>query len=96
MLESKFKTKLIKEIKVRLPGSFVFHLDPSERQGVPDLIVLYRNKWAVLEGKKSSKATHRPNQDIYVRLFDDMSFARIIFPENAKEVLDEMERALSA
>lgn len=96
MLESKFKTKLIKEIKVRLPGSFVFHLDPSEMQGVPDLIVLYRNKWAVLEGKKSSKATHRPNQDIYVRLFDDMSFARIIFPENAKEVLDEMERALSA
>lgn len=96
MLESKFKTKLIKEIKVRLPGSFVFHLDPSERQGVPDLIVLYRNKWAVLEGKKNSKATHRPNQDIYVRLFDDMSFARIIFPENAKEVLDEMERALSA
>ena len=96
MLESKFKTKLIKEIKVRLPGSFVFHLDPSEMQGVPDLIVLYRNKWAVLEGKKNSKATHRPNQDIYVRLFDDMSFARIIFPENAKEVLDEMERALSA
>ena len=96
MLESKFKTKLIKEIRVRLPGSFVFHLDPSERQGVPDLIVLYKDKWAVLEGKRKSKATHQPNQDFYVWLFNEMSFARIIFPENAKEVLDEMERALSA
>lgn len=96
MLESKFKTKLIKEIKVRLPGSFVFHLDPSEMQGVPDLIVLYKDKWAVLEGKRKSKATHQPNQDFYVWLFNEMSFARIIFPENAKEVLDEMERALSA
>lgn len=93
MLENKFKTKLIKTIKARFPGSFVFHLDPSELQGAPDLLVLYENKWAALEGKKNAKARLRPNQDIYVDRFNKMSFARIIFPENAEEVLDEMERA---
>ncbi len=93
MLENKFKTKLIKEIKARFPGSFVFHLDPTEMQGAPDLLVIYKNKWAMLEGKKNAKATTRPNQEYYVDLFNKMSFAQIIFPENAEEVLDEMERS---
>jgi len=93
MLENKFKTNLIKAIKARFPGSYVFHLDPNELQGAPDLLVLYENKWAALEGKKNAKARLRPNQDIYVDRFNKMSFARIIFPENAEEVLDEMERA---
>ena len=66
MLENKFKTNLIKEIKERLPGCMVLHLDPNEKQGIPDLLVLYNDKWAALEGKKSANATHRPNQDYYV------------------------------
>lgn len=93
MLENKFKTKLIKEIKTRFPGSFVFHLDPTEVQGAPDLLVLYKDKWAALEGKKSRNASVRPNQEYYVDLFNKMSYAKIIFPENAKEVLDDMERS---
>lgn len=93
MLENKFKTKLIKEIKTRFPGSFVFHLDPTEMQGAPDLLVVYKDKWAMLEGKKNAKATTRPNQEYYVDLFNKLSFAQIIFPENAEEVLDEMERS---
>ena len=92
MLENKFKTKLIKTIKDRFPGSMVFHLDPNELQGAPDLLILYKDKWAALEGKKNSKASLRPNQQYYVDLFNEMSFAKIIFPENAEEVLDEMER----
>lgn len=93
MLENKFKAQLIKTIKSRFPGSFIFHLDPTELQGAPDLLVLYKNHWAALEGKKNRTASLRPNQQYYVDLFDEMSFARIIFPENAEEVLDEMERS---
>lgn len=93
MLENKFKTKLIKEIKTRFPGSFVFHLDPTELQGAPDLLILYKNKWAALEGKKSRNASVRPNQEYYVDRLNKMSYAKIIFPENAKEVLDDMERS---
>lgn len=93
MLENQFKTKLIKEIEERLPGSMVFHLDPNEKQGAPDLLVLCNDRWAALEGKKTKTATHRPNQDYYVQTMDKMSFARFIYPENKEEVLNELERS---
>ena len=90
MLENRFKTKLAKEIKDMLPGAIVVHMDPNEIQGIPDLLVLYRNTWAALEGKKSENAPHRPNQDYYVELMNDMSFAAFIYPENKDEVLREL------
>ena len=90
MLENKFKTNLINEIERLFPGCMVLHLDPTECQGIPDLLVLYKDKWAVLEGKKSAKAAKRPNQDYYVDLMNDMSFASFIYPENKDEVLDEL------
>lgn len=96
MLENSFKTGLIKEIEARLPGSLVFHLDPSERQGAPDLLVLYQDRWAALEGKKEKNASHRPNQDYYVNLMNRMSFARFIYPENREEVLNELQRSFKA
>lgn len=93
MLENGFKTKLIKEIEDMFPGCLIFHLDPNEMQGAPDLIVLYKNKWATLEGKKTSTAAHRPNQDYWVNQMNNMSFSRFIFPENKEEVLYELEQA---
>lgn len=90
MLENKFKTNLVRTIKDSLPGSIIVHLDPTERQGLPDLLVLHRDKWAALEGKNPASAPKRPNQEYYVNRFNAMSFARFIYPENAKEVLDEL------
>lgn len=90
MLENKFKTKLVSQIKNMLPGCLVFHLDPNERQGAPDLLVLYKNRWAALEGKKSANASHQPNQDYYVDLMNNMSYATFVYPENKDEVLDEL------
>lgn len=95
MLESRFKTKLIKEIEERLPGAMVFHLNPPP-QGIPDLLVLYKDRWATLEGKQLHDSKKRPNQGYYVNLMNDMSFSRFINQENKEEVLNEMERALSA
>lgn len=93
MLENKFKTKLIKELKNLFPGCLVLHLDPNEVQGISDLLILYGSKWAVLEGKKSLKSTKRPNQDYYVSLMNEMSFAAFICPENKKEVLHDLQQA---
>lgn len=93
--ENKYKTGLIKRIKKRFPGSVIFHLDPTECQGAPDLLILYKDKWAALEGKKHAKASKRPNQDYYVDKFNKMSFAKVIFPENESEVLDDMERSFT-
>lgn len=96
MLENKFKQQLTKEIEQRFPGAIVLHMDPNEIQGIPDLLVLYEDKWAALEGKKSKSESHRPNQDYYVDLMDKMSFARFIFPENKEDVLDELQAAFRA
>lgn len=93
MLENKFKTTLIKDIKKMFPGCVILHLDPNEIQGICDLLILYEDKWAVLEGKKSFNSQHRPNQDYYVNRMNEMSFARFIYPENKEEVLDELQQA---
>ena len=93
MLENKFKTKLISELKVIFPGCIVMHADPTEIQGIPDLIVLYKKTWFALEGKKNNTSTHRTNQDYYVELMNRMSYASFISPENKEEVLDELQRS---
>lgn len=93
MLENRFKTKLIAELEERFPGCLIFHLDPNERQGSPDLLVLYEDKWAALEGKKDKDAPARPNQPYYVDLMNQMSFAAFIYPENKEEVLHDLQQA---
>jgi hypothetical protein len=92
MLESKFQSDLIKEIEDKLEGAIVLKNDPNYIQGIPDLSVLYKGKWAALECKKNGKASHQANQDWYVERMDNMSFARFVFPENKEEVLDELLR----
>lgn len=92
-LERDFQAKLIKELKDIFKGCIVMKLDPAYIQGIPDLIILYKKKWAVLECKKYSKARKRPNQDYYVELMNKMSFARFICPENKEEVLNELQQA---
>ena len=92
MKESKFQGDLIKEIKERLPGAEVLKNDSGYVQGIPDLSIFYKDKYAFLECKKSLKEKHQPNQDYYIEKFDSMSFARFICPENKEEVLDELQK----
>lgn len=94
--ESDFQKSLIYEIKQRLPGAVVIKLDAHYIQGIPDLLILYKDRWASLECKKSEKATHRPNQEYYVEKMNKMSFSSFIFPENRMEVLNELQRALES
>ena len=91
MKESKFQSSLKKEIKETFPGCIVTKLDSGDIQGIPDLLVLYKNKWATLENKKEEKAKHRPNQDYYVDKMNEMSFSRFVYPENKEEVMGELK-----
>ena len=93
MLENRFKTVLINDLKELFPDCIILHMDPNEIQGIPDLLILYKNKWAALEGKRFAKASHRPNQEYYVDLMNRMSYASFIYPENKEEVLDELQHA---
>ena len=96
MLENKFQANLIKEIKELFPGCIVMKNDSSYIQGIPDLLVLYNNKWASLECKKSANARKQPNQEYYVGKMNEMSFSRFICPENKEEVLHDLQSALQS
>ena len=90
--ENKFQHDLIKDLKEMFPGCLVLKNDPNYIQGIPDLLILYNDKWAMLEVKKAKNAKHRPNQDYYVEALDEMSFASFIFPENKENVLSELSK----
>lgn len=93
MKESEYQAGLIKRIKERFPDSIVLKNDSSYKQGIPDLTVLWKDKWAALETKRSENSPHRPNQDYYVEKMNEMSYSSFIFPENEEEVLNEMEQS---
>lgn len=92
MKENEFQAELIKDLKREFPGCIVLKNDPNYIQGIPDLLILFKDKWAVLETKRSKDSPHRPNQDYYISVLDKMSFARFIYPENKEEILDELQR----
>jgi hypothetical protein len=93
MLESKFQSQLIKDLKKMFPGCVVLKNDPNYLQGIPDLTIFWKDRWATLEVKKEANSAHQPNQDYYVAKMDDMSFSRFIYPENKQEVLDELQQS---
>ena len=100
MLESKFQSGLIKELKKKFDGCIVLKNDAGYIQGIPDLLVLYKDKWAALECKASeadmNKSKDRGNQPYYVERMNNMSYASYIYPENKKEVLNELEHAFES
>ena len=93
MAENRFQHEVIQNLKASFPGCIVLKNDPNYRQGVPDLIVLYKDKWAALEVKSSKRARVQPNQRYYVTTMDRMSYAAFIYPENEAEVFYELQQA---
>ena len=90
-LERDFQKNLIKDLKSMFKGCIVMKNDSSYIQGIPDLMIVFKDKWASLEVKKSATASKRPNQKYYVDIMNNMSFSRFIFPENEESVLEELK-----
>ena len=92
MLERKYQAELIKTLRIRFPGCVVLKNDSSYMPGVPDLILLWEDRWAMLEVKAKLDSRERPNQRYYVDQLSSMSYAAFVYPENEEEVLDEIQR----
>jgi hypothetical protein len=91
-----YQGKLIRKLNQLFPGCVILKNDPQYQQGILDLVILWRQCWAMLEVKASSSARERPNQRHFVEQFDDMSFAAFIFPENEEEVLVALQEAFAS
>lgn len=94
MRESKFQSDLKKELQTVYPDAIILKLDSSEYQGISDILMLEGKRWIVLECKKAKNASHRPNQDFYVKKLKKMSYAAFIYPENKEEILSEVFKIL--
>jgi len=70
--------------------------DANYIQGIPDLMILHNDKWAALECKRSEDASHQPNQDLYVEKMNSMSYAAFIYPENEKEIFNDLQSAFKS
>jgi hypothetical protein len=96
MLEREYQADLITKLEELFPGCFILKNDSAYLQGVPDLLILFGNKWAMLEVKKNARAKVQPNQRYYIQALDSMSFAAFIYPENEEEVLHDLQLAFAA
>lgn len=92
MRENEYQRRLIKELYKRFPGCLVLKNDSGYLQGIPDLLILWRETWAVLEVKKSEDEPYRPNQEFYLHQLGEMSFSATIYPENEEAVLHELAK----
>jgi hypothetical protein len=93
--ESRFQRHVVDALKQMFPGCVVIKNDPQNRQGLPDLLVLFGSRWAMLEVKSSLNSRRRPNQAYYVQMLGQMSFAAFISPENEEEVLNDLQYAFT-
>lgn len=95
MRERDYQAKLIKKLRKLFPGCVILKNDPEYIQGVPDLLILHKDKWAMLEVKISATANTQPNQQYYVDTFNRMSYAAFINPSNEKDILDAIQRSFA-
>lgn len=90
MKESTFQKKVIQALKNNFRDSIILKTDSAHIQGIPDLLVLYKNKWAALEIKNSINASYQPNQEYYLDLMNSMSYASVVHPDNIWDVIMDL------
>lgn len=97
MLESKFQSEVIQDLtemfgEFHKGGCMILLNDAEYMQGIPDILILYKDKWAMLEAKRDVNSPYRPNQEWYIDMLDKMSYASVIYPGNKEMVYDDLQR----
>lgn len=102
--EEVYQANLIRRLEHMFPGCVVVRLDPRfvdfyvegkrYSQGVADILILFGSRWAMLEVKAAIDAPVQPNQPYFINMFDALSYAAFISPENEEEILYDLQHAL--
>lgn len=94
--KSGYKVKLKKKLRTMFPGCVIQHQDPhTTHQGIPDLLVIYGDRWAMLEAKAAANSPQQPNQSYWIDFYNQQSFAAFVYPENEEEVLNALQAVLA-
>lgn len=94
MKESEFQKQFLRKVKDILGDKCRYiKNDANYIQGFPDWTVFYGDKYAILEMKADVNSRKQPNQEYYINKFsEEGGFARFVYPQNEKEVLDDLVR----
>jgi hypothetical protein len=92
-LEKEFEASFVKRLEDEFPGCMIIKGNSAMRQGIPDRLLLHEDHWAFLEFKREANSDLQENQDYYIEKFNGMSYAAIVEPENADEVIREIQSA---
>lgn len=95
MLEKDFKQKFQKELKKRVKPVAIlqYKQDATTLKGFPDCICILEGVTIFIEYKKSAKARFQEGQKLWLKRLEDANhFCFTCYPENAEEVLKEIER----
>ena len=95
MREAQYQARVINKLRTMFPQCIILKNDPSYLQGVPDILILYNDLWAMLEVKLIS-SSYEPNQGYYIELLNEMSFAAFINPGNEEEVFHALQLAFES
>ncbi len=64
MRESVYQAYLIKLLRVQYPGCVILKNDTDYLQGIPDLLILWQDRWAMLEVKGSDDFFVQPESTV--------------------------------
>lgn len=73
---------------LRSKGCMVFLIEK------PTILFLKEGFWGAIECKRSKTAKYRPGQKAMVAKMDEMSWARVAYPEKWGEIRKELEEIL--
>jgi hypothetical protein len=93
LTENEYQAQLIKKLEFRFPGCVILKNDSSYKQGILDLTILHKNRWAGLEVKRSEDSPLQPNQQYFIDALNKLSYAAVIYPENEAEVMNALQQA---
>ena len=98
MREASFRTNFINKFcertnKKLYSDIFVEFADPGRVNGIPDLIIFYKNKHARIETKRSKDASKRLHQEYYINKFKQEGiYSEFLTPENEEEIINGLRR----
>lgn len=89
--ESRFQTQYQNMLEREFPGLIIVKVQTGYIQGFTDRLLLYADKWAALEFKRSADEVPQVNQPYWVDRLNRMSYAAFVYPENGREVLRDLQ-----
>lgn len=95
MLEQSYKQKVISVLK-DIDGLYYFVKEAKSIRGIPDIIICYKGHFVAWELKRSEKEALKKREGyelqkyVISKIIKSGGIARICYPENFKECLDEL------